>query len=210
VISKIIGALSAVDNDAAYIDAGGLVYQVLVPANIRAELAVKVGSANDTVSLYTIHYIEGGIAMGTMVPRLIGFLTREDRDFFRLFTSVQGVGVKKALRALVIPTPQIVKAIQTGNKAVLTQLPEIGRKTAERVISELKEKLPKFVEAEETQPEAAADSEVIEEARQLLVSQLQYTKNEADAMIAQVTRGMNDFASPQELLTEVFKRKYKG
>ncbi|NQT18108.1 MAG: Holliday junction DNA helicase RuvA, partial [Planctomycetes bacterium] len=118
-ISRIKGNLAAVDESSAYVETAGLVYQVLVPANIRRTLAGLLNNGSAEIALYTVHYIEGGIGSGSMEPRLVGFLTQEDREFFRIFTSVKGLGVKKALRALSVSPPELVGAIEAGNRAAL-------------------------------------------------------------------------------------------
>jgi len=205
-IARIKGNLSSVDEEAAYLEAGGMVYEVLVPSNIAASLQKMV---KDQVEFFTIHYIEGGFNGGHMVPRLIGFLKEEDREFFRAFTTVKGVGVKKALRSFSLPTEQIVRAIETGNRSLLMTLPEIGARTADRVIAELKGKLAQFAIATETraeqQPAGETDSELAEEARQILMIQLQYTAAEADAMIGKAMAANRNIKTMQGLLQEVFR-----
>jgi Holliday junction DNA helicase RuvA len=80
-----------------------------------------------------------------MIPRLIGFVAAAERRFFELLTSVDGVGNRKALRALVQEPAAIARAIAGGDATWLTRLPEIGRKTAEKVILELKDKVQPFL-----------------------------------------------------------------
>jgi len=209
-ISRIKGTLVEVGDEAAYVETGGLVYQVLIPLNSTSTLGKMVndGKAAGSVSFYTIHYIEGGIGTGHMQPRLIGFLTEEDRNFFQILTTVKGVGVRKALRALSIPTRQIIAAIETGNRAVLVKLPEIGARTAERLITELKGKLAKF--NVEPPPETAApgaDTELADAARQILMLSLQFSEPEADAIIAKVLAANKNVKTVQELLQEAFKHR---
>ena len=207
-IARIRGNLSSVDEEAAYVEAGGMVYQVLVPSNIVASLQ-KMAGDRPQVEFFTIHYIEGGFNGGHMVPRLIGFLKEEDRDFFRVFTTVKGVGVKKALRSFSLPTAQIVRAIETGNRSLLMTLPEIGARTAERVIAELKGKLARFAIPAETKAERESlddsVSELAEEARQILMIQLQYTAAEADTMIGKAMAANRSIKTMQALLQEVFR-----
>ncbi|HUW34498.1 MAG TPA: hypothetical protein VM223_23065, partial [Planctomycetota bacterium] len=120
-----------------------------------------------------------------------------------------GVGVKKALRSFSLPTEQIVRAIETGNRSLLMTLPEIGARTADRVIAELKGKLAQFAIATETraeqQPAGETDSELAEEARQILMIQLQYTAAEADAMIGKAMAANRNIKTMQGLLQEVFR-----
>ena len=206
-ISRIKGNLTAVDEEAAYIDTGGLVYQVLVPAAIVAPLQRILNGPRKEVDFHTIHYIEGGFNGSHMMPRLVGFLAEEDREFFKVFITVKGVGVRKALRAFSIPTAQLVRAIETGNRTMLMALPEIGARTAERMIAELKGKLARFAAAAEARPEAepTPETELTEQARQILMIQLQYTAAEADAMMSKALASNKNIKTVQQLLGEVFR-----
>ncbi len=81
---------------------------------------------------------------GRMTPRLIGFLSEVEREFFELFCSVDGVGVKKALRAMVRPVQEVATAIEEQDAKTLSSLPGVGPATAERIIAKLRRKVPKF------------------------------------------------------------------
>ena len=214
-ISRVKGNLTAVDDESAFVETGGLVYEVLVPANLVATLSKMLngGNSRPEVDFHTVHYIEGGFNTGHMVPRLVGFLNAEDREFFRIFTRVKGIGVRKALRAFCIPTAQMVRAIQTANRAVLMQLPEIGARTADRVIAELKGKLDGFALEHPAAPELKPEpeyEELVEQARQILMLQLRYTQAEADAMISKVMAANRNIRTMQQLLGEVFSRHQQG
>ena len=81
---------------------------------------------------------------GRMTPRLIGFLTEIEREFFELFCSVDGVGVKKALRSMVRPVKEVATAIEEQDTKSLSALPGIGAAMSERIIAKLRRKVPKF------------------------------------------------------------------
>jgi Holliday junction DNA helicase RuvA len=75
--------------------------------------------------------------------RLFGFRAEQEREWFRLLQSVQGVGAKVALAILSIMTPgDIATAIGTGDKAMVARAPGVGPKLAQRIVSELKDKSP--------------------------------------------------------------------
>ena len=97
-----------------------------------------------TISLYTIEYIDGNPTQGRLTPRLLGFLTEVEREFFEIFCSVDGVGAKKALRAMTRPAREIAVAIEEQDVKALSQLPGIGPATAERVVAKLRRKMSKF------------------------------------------------------------------
>src|SRR5213076_1928231 len=79
-----------------------------------------------------------------MVPRLIGFASEAELEFFELFCTVDKVGVRKAMKALVRPIKEIADAIQRQDPKWLTSLPGIGPATAEQVVATLRRKVTKF------------------------------------------------------------------
>ena len=79
-----------------------------------------------------------------MIPRLVGFLHPEDRAFFERFITVKGIGVKKALKALTIPTGKLAAAIEAGDAKTLSKLPGIGARAADQIIAELRGKVGAF------------------------------------------------------------------
>ena len=93
VITKITGKLLGVAADVASLRFGAFEFEVLIPEFARRQLQHRVG---EEISLHTIDYLEGNPMQGRMTPRLIGFLSEVEREFFELFCSVDGVGVKKA------------------------------------------------------------------------------------------------------------------
>jgi Holliday junction DNA helicase RuvA len=107
-------------------------------------LANKTGQE---LSFWTFHYLESQSQGASFIPRLIGFLTKQDRAFFELFTSVRGIGNRKALRAMALPVSTIATAIADKDTGILVSLPEIGRRTAETLIVELREKMAPFLDA---------------------------------------------------------------
>jgi Holliday junction DNA helicase RuvA len=141
VIAAIEGELLSVEGQSALIRSGALTYEVLVPAADAPALQSVRGS---TVRFVTLHYLEGQGQGSSFWPRLIGFQSALDRDFFELFTSVKGIGVRKALRALQRSFADIAGMIEAKDYAALQSLPEIGRKTAETIVVELKDKIGRF------------------------------------------------------------------
>src|SRR5438067_7280174 len=81
---------------------------------------------------------------GKMVPRLIGFSAESELEFFELFCTVDKVGVRKAMKALVRPIREIADAIQRQDPKWLTSLPGIGPATAEQIVATLRRKVTKF------------------------------------------------------------------
>ena len=208
-IAKITGTVGEIHEDAITIDVGGLGYEVLVPSGLARRLR-QHGAAGAELTLHTLDYIEGGTSGGTMTPRLVGFFDPLDREFFTLLTSVKGLGARKALKSLTISTRQFAMSIENGAYGVLCELPAIGRRSAEKIVAELRGKCQKFALMRDGEPlEAAAGGELAPDVRsetmQILTTQLQYSPVEAEAMINKVTGGGAAFESSQELISEIFR-----
>jgi len=140
-ITQLSGTLVAIEDGAAHVQCGELTYEVLVPAADSMSLAARIGQG---VRFHTLHYLEGQGQGSSFWPRLIGFQNPADRAFFELFTTVKGIGVRKALRALQRPFAEVAAAIARRDEKALTALPEIGKKMAETIVVELKDKVARF------------------------------------------------------------------
>ena len=140
-ITQLTGTLVAIDDGAAHVQVAELTYEVLVPAADSMALAARIGQP---VRFHTLHYLEGQGQGSSFWPRLIGFQTATDRAFFELFTTVKGIGNRKALRALQRPFAEVAAAIARRDEKALTGLPEIGKKMAETIVVELKDKVARF------------------------------------------------------------------
>jgi Holliday junction DNA helicase RuvA len=115
--------------------------EVLVPTYLAHALEDQI---NARITLHTRVYLEAQGQGTSFLPRVIGFGSPVERAFFEVFTSVKGVGTKKALRALVEPPSTIAAWIVSKDAKALTKLPEIGKRSAETMIAELSGKIDKF------------------------------------------------------------------
>src|SRR6516225_5451634 len=149
-ITRITGVLNRVLDEEVRLQVGALEYQVLVPDCVRRSLQ---GALGHEVTLHTTHYLDGNPMQGRVVPRLVGFTTEAELDFFELFCTVDKVGTRKALKALVRPIKEIANAIQRQDPKWLTTLPGVGAATAEQIVATLRRKVTKFA----LMPERAAD-----------------------------------------------------
>lgn len=120
---------------------GGVAVEALVPVYLADRLEGAEGRA---VTLHTRTILEGQAQGTSFVPRLIGFGSREERAFFECFTSVKGLGVRKALRAQAVEPGAIAAMIIAKDAKGLTQLPEIGKRLAETMIAELSGKVERY------------------------------------------------------------------
>jgi len=205
-IARITGRLEEVRGGSALVDAGaGLWYEVLLPASEAERLSRRVGQ---DVVLHTIHYLEGDPARGNLQPRLVGFATESDRDFFRLFTTVKGVGVRRALRALVRPPAEVAAAIANKDARFLVALPEVGKRTAEQIIAELSGRVDEF--AGRALPEGAAElSAAAGEALAVLV-QLGERRADAADLVARVLAVAPELDSPEAIIQQAYRLKAHG
>jgi Holliday junction DNA helicase RuvA len=130
-IAKLRGFLDSFSADHAVIDVGGVGY--LVAASTRT--LANLGAIGSEVVLHTeMQVSEDAI-------RLVGFVTAEERDWFRLLTSVQGVGSRVALGILsALSGDELHRAIASGDKAMVARAQGVGPKLAQRIVNELKDK----------------------------------------------------------------------
>jgi Holliday junction DNA helicase RuvA len=142
-ISRIEGELVSVGEGRVEVQSGAITYEILVPAADLQRLGASIGQP---VTFCTLHFMENHGQGAAYMPRLVGFRSLEDREFFELFTTVKGIGARKALRALQMPFGTIAEAIAARDLGVLQTLPEIGKRTAETIVAELHGKVDRFVE----------------------------------------------------------------
>jgi Holliday junction DNA helicase RuvA len=140
-IAALTGTLQHVDEKHLHLLCGPVLYELLFPAVDLPALKAAVG---EQLTLHTIFYLSGDPTRGGMDPTLIGFVRPGDKSFFEIFTTVKGIGPKKALRALSVTVGEIAGAIESRDAKFLIGLPEIGKRTAETIIAELAGKLTKY------------------------------------------------------------------
>lgn len=207
-ITKITGRITRVEKEFATLAIGAMEYEVLIPEVVRRQIAARVG---EEISLFTIDYLEGNSMQGRMMPRLVGFLSEVEREFFDLFCSVDGVGFRKALRAVVRPVREIAQAIEEQDTKTLSTLPGVGEATAERIVAKLRRKVPKFalMVDREAPAKTAAERSLVEDVYDALLS---VGNNPADArkMIDAALETGNKFKSFQDFMEEIYRLHRSG
>ena len=192
-IARITGTLIELDPEAniVLLEVGDVAYELMVPGYAAGDLSQKL---NQTITLYCLEYYEGSAAGGNLIPRMIGFPQAGDKSFFQRFVSVKGIGIRKALRALARPLADIAHSIEVGDPKMLTTLPEIGKRTSEQIIAELKGKMADFAVAATGAASATRKplSPVETEALEILL-QLGERANDAEELIS---RAIKTFAEP--------------
>ena len=203
-IARLSGHLEQLVDSVALVDVGGgLCYDLRTPACDVERLARRVGQ---DVVLHTIHYFEGDPSHGQIVPRLIGFLSENDRDFFRVFTKVKGVGVRTALQALARPVGEIAAAIQRKDATFLTALPGIGPRTAERIVADLHGKVEDFARQV---PASAYQVELPDDAAEAVAVLVQLGERHADAtaLVQRVLAVAPEVQSAEDIIQYVYRLK---
>jgi holliday junction DNA helicase RuvA len=179
-IAKLKGVVDTVDADSAIVDVGGVGYLVSASARTLRELA-----AGDEVTVLVETIVrEDAIA-------LYGFLETAERDWFRILTTVQGVGARVALSILSTLSPdEIARAIAAQDRATLSRPAGVGPKLAARLATELKDKAAAFGVAplgKGVEAPAMPAGSINEDAVSALVN-LDYKRVEAFGAVARVTQ----------------------
>ncbi|MEO0966605.1 MAG: Holliday junction branch migration protein RuvA [Planctomycetota bacterium] len=144
-ITRVSGTLEGLgENTAVLALAGGVAVEVFLPGFAVARLGASIGSP---VVLHTLLFIESTAQGATMFPRLAGFPSAADRAFFELLVTVKGIGHRKALRVMALPTSQIAGGIADRDAALLQSLPEVGKRLAETIVVTLKDKVEGYAGA---------------------------------------------------------------
>ena len=205
-ITKITGKLLTLSETTCTLLNEPFEYEIFVTDFTRRALQLKV---DEVVTLHTIHYIDGNPQKGgRMTPRLVGFDTAIERQFFEVFCSVPGLGVKKALRALVRPVRDIAHSIEQQDIKALTTMPGIGAAMAEKIVAQLRRKMAKFaLLAKQDLAAQSADSvehNIADETFQILVS-LGHPEAEARRLLEQPLASKKKFKSVEDLLQAVYE-----
>jgi len=206
VISRITGRLLRWSEDWVELEVGPLCYQVLVPESTRVRIQQRQG---EQITLYTLQYLEGNPAQGRLQPRLLGFTSEAEREFFDLFCSVDGVGARKALRAMSRPVKDIATAIAEKDPKWLTSLPGIGASTADRIVAKLHRKMARFALLVSTGEQLDMDQQQRDlalEGLEALVS-LGHSESEARRLVQKALSARRKPKTVDDLLLLVYQQQ---
>ncbi len=206
-ITKIRGKLVGLNEENATLSIPPLEYEVLIADYARRHLQSQL---NKEVTLNTIHYMDGNVTSGgRLTPRLVGFLSIPEREFFELFCSVDGVGVKKALRAMTQPVQDIAIMIEQQDAKGLSSLPGVGPATAERIVAKLRRKMPKFalMVRRDTPASTQQADGVIEDTFQALLA-LGHSESDARQLVESALATGTKFKDVESLLQAIYKRQF--
>lgn len=197
-IGKLKGIVEEIAEDHLVIDVGGVGYVVFVSGRTLGQLPAT-GAA--VTLLIDTHVREDHI-------HLYGFLEPAEREWFRLLSTVQGVGVRSSLSILSVAPPQeIAQAILAQDKSVLRRAPGVGPKLAQRILLELKDKAGRLALGGETPAVAAgpaAPAGLTDDAVEALVA-LGYRRTEAYAAIGKVAAELGQDCGVEVLIKSGLK-----
>ena len=204
-ITRITGKLVTLNGVDAGLEVGAFEYEVAVPDYVRRQLQSQIGKE---ITLRTIEYLDGNPQKGRLVPRMIGFMSDVEREFFDMICSVDGIGVKKALNAMVKPVSEVAVANEEQDVKMLSALPGIGPAMAERIVAKLRRKMAKFalLIAKEFPHSSEPASTVMTDALEALIA-LGHTANDAREQIEKVMKTKGKFKAVDEILLEVYNQK---
>jgi Holliday junction DNA helicase RuvA len=202
-ITKITGQLQALGDEFAVLAHPPFEYQVFIPDFTRRFLNGRIGQ---NVSLFTIYYFDGDPSRGRQTPRLIGFLKEVEREFFDFFCQVDGVGAKKALRAMVRPVEEVARMIEEQDLKGLSALPGVGAATAERVVAKLRRKMSKFalLITQQVADEADIKRDIVQATCEALCV-LGHTEADARRLLEETLKTKRKYDSVEALLAAVYE-----
>ena len=203
-IAYLSGKLLEKEANSVIVDVGGVGYDVMIPLSTFYDL----GEIGEDISLRIFTYVREDTL------QLFGFKTVRERELFLLLISVSGIGPKSAITALSgMSADEIIGAIRQNNLARLNSIPGVGKKTAERLVIELRDKIAKLsaVASEEMKSEGIPNmsgDNVYDDAISAL-SNLGYHSNAAEKALKQAMQEGTE-VSVQKLLRRSLQLLAKG
>ena len=197
-ISYIRGTLAEIEEDRILVDVGGIGYGIYMPG----ESITRLPAVGTEIKIHTYLNVRED------AMQLFGFLTKDDLKVFRLVIGVSGIGPKGGLNILSCLSPDDLRfAVMAGDAKAISKAPGIGKKTAQKLIIELKDKLdlkemlePRSAAAAEI-PSDGRNGDIQTEAVQALVA-LGYGNAESLKAVRQVT----EYTSVEDVLKEALKK----
>lgn len=194
-IGKLKGVVDEIGDDHLILDVHGVGYLVYAPARVLQGLPGRGEAA--------VLYIETLVREDLI--RLYGFSSASEKAWFQLLMTVQGVGAKVALAALgVMKASELANAVALGDTAQIARAPGIGKRVAERIVTELKSKAPAFASVDAgtiaaAQQASAAVPTAVGDAVSALVN-LGYQQAQASAAVAAAVKSAGEGAEAATLI----------
>lgn len=188
------GKLIEVDTTRAVIDINGIGYKIIIPASIYSDLLNK-----ESVFLYTSYIVKEDS------QTLYGFLTKTQRDVFELLLSVSGIGAKTAILLLGhLDIDNLMIAVNNADIRLISKVPGIGKKTAERLILELKDKL-KTIDTKNIGKSISHRASTITSDAIAALMNLGYNPSQAQRAVKSVINDFDEKINLSDLITKALK-----
>ena len=206
-ISFLAGKLLKKDENRVVVLANGIGYEVLLPSIVRETYNnKKAGEDGEQVELHIFYHQ----SERQPKPMLVGFNFDVEKEFFERFIKVEDIGPTAAVKALVLPVPEIARAIEERDIKVLTRMKGIGKRTAEKIVATLNGKVGKFaLMREEMLPVTVEPEDLKRQVEDVLVKQLGHKRGEASQMVSEALTRKPGIGSPEELFEEVYQSQKK-
>lgn len=191
-IAQLRGTLLELDEPVAVIDVGGVGYEV----EVTTGAAERLTAAPEQALVFT------HLTVRDDAQTLFGFASRAEQTLFRALIRVAGVGPKLALALLSAVTPdQFAAAVASGDVAAITRVPGIGKKTATRLVMELRDKVDGVTANDAADGERSASREAV-----LALVALGYRERNAGPIVGEVAQSLGGEPSAETLIREALKR----
>lgn len=202
-ISFLEGTLLIKNEDRVVILSHGIGYEVLLPFFVRQSYQdKKAGEDGDHVKLHIFYHQ----SERQPKPVLVGFNLDVEKEFFEKFIKVETIGPIAAVKALVLPVPEIARAIEERDVGTLERMKGIGKRTAEKIVAALNGKVGKFALMKEAMMPATVEPEDLKkQVEEVLVKQLGHKRSEAAQMVNEALSARPNISSPEELFEEVYR-----
>ena len=169
------GVITAINPDYVVLEIHGIGYKIFIPVNIYTK-GLKIESE---MLFYISHHVSEN------AEKLFGFATLQERNFFEKLCTISGVGAKTALSMIGhMGNAELRSAIEMGNATLLSRIPGIGKKTAERIIVDLSDSIHKWRLEQESQGVKTSSSIAIDALQALL--NLGYNRSQAQKAVSKV------------------------
>ena len=196
------------------VDVEGVRYEVLVPLVLWPELQQIAGengldeAALPGIGLHIFYHATAN----QPVPVLVGFLRRAERDFFRKFTTVEGIGPSKAAKAMNVSVSTIARAIEQEDRATLTRLPGIGARGADKIIATLRGKVVAEAALQDGGVEKPVDAQRMAQSRVVVdaieaIAALGFARSEAKRWVEEAQADDPGLVRVEELTLAVLRRR---
>lgn len=195
-INQITGKILHKSPTECTIEAGGIGYQIFIPVTTFDRLP----DIGDPVTVFTyLHVREDAM-------QLFGFLTKQDKELFRKLITISGVGPKLAQTVMSgLSYDELIRAIRQGNVMQLNKIAGVGRKTAERLVVELRDKLAEIELAEEQT--GIRTSDTVQAEALLALTTLGYSRNASENALRNATAELNgENVSLEQLIKATLRR----